>query len=345
MNDTIAQLQSNRKFDKLLDLFQEIAPQNKSVQKQISILSNSKNNYIRQLQQKWNQIQPPKFTELEIRELCTSYYETLEHSNEERMMQGLSRIALVDSKNWVVKSETAWYGWDCETARYYSEPLLFEGSVNFNKLFEPLIISDKESNPINLIWTSDKFLIKGTEMGLSSNNWIMVWLNLAKSYLPNDFQSLSRYSSEVDKLFFQLTASLNSENETSKLRSALARITRKPTDMLQSPLFKMRGYYEMLLSIEFPSMEAEDISLRADYYSASSAQHLVSKNTALVIQQFIQIRNTENEPISVTSITNLVSTHEATHPNDRPTTVMYLPENCTRLDLQAYQASIYQIWC
>ena len=63
--------------------------------------------------------------------------------------------------------------------------------------------------------------------------------------------------------------------------------------MLQSPLFKMRGYYEMLLSIEFPSMEAEDISLRADYYSASSAQHLVSKNTALVIQQFIQIRNTE----------------------------------------------------
>ena len=35
MNNTIAQLQSNRKFEKLLDLFQEIAPQNKSVQKQI----------------------------------------------------------------------------------------------------------------------------------------------------------------------------------------------------------------------------------------------------------------------------------------------------------------------
>ena len=117
MNNTIAQLQSNRKFEKLLDLFQEIAPQNKSVQKQISILSNSKNNYIRQLQQKWNQIQPPKFTELEIRELCTSYYETLENTNEERMMQGLSRIALVDSKNWVVKSETAWYGWDFEIVR------------------------------------------------------------------------------------------------------------------------------------------------------------------------------------------------------------------------------------
>ena len=136
-----------------------------------------------------------------------------------------------------------------------------------------------------------------------------------------------------------MTASLNSENEISKIRSALARITRKPTDMLQSLLFKMRSFYEMLLSIEFPSMDEKDISLCADYYSASSAQYLVGKNTALVIAQFIQIRNTENEPISVTAITNLVSTHEASNPTDRPTTVLYLLETCTRLDKQAYQAS------
>ena len=56
MNNTFAQMQSNRKFEKLLDLFQEIAPQNQNLQKQISILCNSKNNYIKQLQEKWNQI-------------------------------------------------------------------------------------------------------------------------------------------------------------------------------------------------------------------------------------------------------------------------------------------------
>ena len=59
-------MQSNLKFEKLLDLFQEIAPNNQNVQKQISILSNSKDNYIKQLQGKWNAIQPPTFTELEI---------------------------------------------------------------------------------------------------------------------------------------------------------------------------------------------------------------------------------------------------------------------------------------
>ena len=63
---------------------------------------------------------------------------------------------------------------------------------------------------------------------------------------------------------------------------------------------------------------------------------------ALNIQQwtqFIAIRNTENDPISVIAITNLVTSHEASNPGDRASTVLYLPELCTRLDKQAYQAN------
>ena len=95
----------------------------------------------------------------------------------------------------------------------------------------------------------------------------------------------------------------------------------------------------MLLSIEYPAMSKDDIHLRADYYSASSAHHLVSKATASVINQFIAIRNTENNPISVIAITNLVTSHEASNPGDRASTVLYLPEQCTRLDKQATQAN------
>ena len=90
MASTIAQLESNRKFEKLLDLFQQIAPNKQAVQKEISTLTNSKANYIKNFQAKWNAIQPPRFTELEIRELNTAYFDTLESTNEER--------ALVDSK-------------------------------------------------------------------------------------------------------------------------------------------------------------------------------------------------------------------------------------------------------
>ena len=332
MNNTIQQMQSNLKFEKLLDLFQEIAPNNQNVQKQISLLSNSKDNYIKLLQGKWNAIKPPTFTELEIREICQSYYDGLAHTNEMRLLQGLPKVAIVDSRNWIVKSENSWHGWNCEQARYYTEPLLFEGSVNYHKLFEPLTISNKDSGSINIIWTLDKFILQGSQMGLSESNWINVWLTLAKQHLPNDFQSLSRHSDNADALFVQMSASLNSENEIAKIRSALGQITRKPTEMLQSPLFKMRSFYEMLLSIEYPTMSKEVITIRADYYSSNSAHHLVGKNTAIVIAQFISIRNTEGEPISVTAITNLVTSHEASNPGDRPSTVLYLPESCTRLD-------------
>ena len=217
MNNTIQQLQANLKFEKLLDLFEEIAPNNANVQKQIALLSNSKSNYIKQLQAKWTAIQPPNFTELEIREICQSYYDGLEHTNEMRLLQGLSKIAIVDSRNWVVKSEESWHGWNCETARYYTQPLLYEGAVNYQKIFEPLTISNKESGSINLIWTLSKFITQGSRMGLSQTNWITVWLTLAKQHMTNDFQALSRHSDNVDALFIQLSASINSENEIAKI--------------------------------------------------------------------------------------------------------------------------------
>ena len=129
MNNTIQQLQANLKFEKLLSLIEEIAPANRHVQDQISTLSNSKQNFIKKLQAKWTAIKTPNFTELEIREICQSYYENLEHSNEMRLVQGLAKVAIDDSRNWIVKSEHAWFGWNCEQSRYYTEPLLYEGCL------------------------------------------------------------------------------------------------------------------------------------------------------------------------------------------------------------------------
>jgi hypothetical protein len=339
MNNTIQQLEANKKFEKLLNLFEEIAPGNEKVQKQISLLSNSKANYIKKLQTMWHSIQTPKFTELEIREICQGYFMDLERTNELRLVQGLEKIALVDSRNWVVKSEQNWSGWNPEEGAYYLEPLLYQGAVNYKKIFEPLTIADKSSGSINLIWTLQKFLKVGGKMGLSHDNWVSVWLTLAKDHMPNDFQALSRNSDNADALFIQLTASINSDNEISKIRTALGQISRKPTELLQSSLFKMLSYYTMLLSIEYPSMSKDEIHLKADHFAASSAVHLVSKNTALIINQFVALRQTEGEPISVVSVTNLVTSHEATNQNDKATTILYLPESCTRLDKLATQAT------
>ena len=226
MNSTIANLTANRNYEKVLDLLNQIAPNNADVQKQISALTTSKSTYIKELQTKWNSIAPPKISELYIRELCTNYYQEREDENESRVLRGLPRIGLVDSKNWVVKSDYIWHGWSPEDGKYFEDPILYEGPINFSKIFEPLVISDSQSGSINLIWTVEHFLRKGISMGLSASNWTTVWMALAKAHLPNQFQSLSRFVGDVDKLFYELVSSINGENEIAKLRTAMQKIHR-----------------------------------------------------------------------------------------------------------------------
>ena len=342
LNSTIQQIEANKKFEKILTLFEDIAPQNEKVKKQIAALTNSKDNFIKKLQTQWMTKKEPKFNELECREINQAYYMDLERINELRDIQGLEKITLVDSRNWIIKSETCWSGWDPEASAYMTDPLLYQGTVNFKKVFEPLIVSDKDSKSINLIWTLEKILEAGTKIGLSNENWINVFLTLAKDYMPHDFQTLSRHSNNVDSLFMQLTASINSDFEISKIRTSLGQICRKPQELLQTALYKVLSLYTMLLSIEYPAMKEPAIRLKADHFSCISATHLVSKNTAVIINQFVALRQQESENVSVLSLTNLVTTHEAQNIGDKISTVLYLPESCTRLDKQASQAESVQ---
>ena len=262
MNSTIAQLQNQAKFETLLNLIGDIAPQNAQVQKELSTLTNSKKNFIQKLQTQWASIVPPAFTAIQILEINQGYYDNLERTNEFRQVQGLPRIGFVESRNWVIKTENFWHGWSPETQTYYSDPLLFEGQVNFSKIFDPLVVSSRESGAVNMIWTVQKFLRQGTKMGLSQPNWAAVWLSLAKNYMPNEFQSLARYSEDPDALFIQLTAAINSEHESCKIRNSLVKVHRKPNEMVQSPLYQVKSNYEMLLAIEFPELDKSQISLR-----------------------------------------------------------------------------------
>ena len=54
-------------------------------------------------------------------------------------------------------------------------------------------------------------------MGLSTQNWITVFLMMAQKYLPLIFTSLSRNSSDADSLFMELISNINTDNEVAKL--------------------------------------------------------------------------------------------------------------------------------
>ena len=63
-------------------------------------------------------------------------------------LQGRSMIDM-DPRSWVIKSATRWSGWNASESVYYETPLLFEGDINFERNFQPLIVCDQDSKSVN----------------------------------------------------------------------------------------------------------------------------------------------------------------------------------------------------
>ena len=85
--------------------------------------------------------------------------------------------------DWVVKEGNRWVGFDPEIGDYLQEPIRFDADLQFEKYYEALIISDKESGSCNLIWSIKKLIKEGGDNGLSDKNWISLWLQFSKKYM------------------------------------------------------------------------------------------------------------------------------------------------------------------
>ena len=65
--------------------------------------------------------------------------------------------------------------------KYFDQPILFAGDIDFSRNFESLLISYGQSKSVNLIWTVQNFIKKGEEMGLSNQGWIQFFVVVAGS--------------------------------------------------------------------------------------------------------------------------------------------------------------------
>ena len=156
-HSTVQNLEINDNLETVLNLLQDVAPGNEKIKTEIGKISKNRNTFIQQLQTLWNNRTQPMYTEMEIRQLCSQYYsEELQNSIVD-LQQGRPTCRM-DPKNWIIKSDDKWLGWNAEMSEYFAEPILFEGNLNFSKNFDNLIVSNRESGSINLIWTLRKFL-------------------------------------------------------------------------------------------------------------------------------------------------------------------------------------------
>ena len=337
-NSTIQNLEIADNLETVLTLLQDIAPTNQKVTDQLGKISKNRNTYITQLQDKWHARTRPTHCEMDIKTLNTLFYASKEDNKMIADINGRPQTEM-NSRDWIIKSADKWIGWDGETSQYLTLPILFEGPLDFRRNFEHLVISDRESGSINLIWTIQKILEKGISMSLSNENWISCFLHLAKIYIPTSYQSLSRYSDDLEGLFVTLVAGVNADHEISKIRTCMSKLTRKPGEMIQSALFKLRSQYEMLIQISFPGMDAASITLRSDNYTCNCAQYFVSSNTGKICSQYIQYKVSRGDENTVLKLSNLITQHEALNATDRITTTHTLPDSGCKLDLQMYTCS------
>ena len=263
---TSSLLQSIETKDQLhnvLAAINEAFPNRAPIETELSKYSASKEQSIKRLQQEWYNRILPLYTELQVRQMNSAYYSGRAKKQVSADLQGRTLIDM-DSRSWVIKSSTRWSGWNAAESAYYDSPLLFEGDINFEKNFQPLIVSDKDSKSVNLIVSLSKMIKRGSEMCLSDANWSILFLSFAQLHMQNDHQTLSKYSDEVDNLFEQIVGAVNADSEVAKLRTSMSHITRKPGESIQTPLYRLKTLYEMLIQINFPDLDIEKIKIRAD---------------------------------------------------------------------------------
>ena len=311
----------------------ETNPANETVQKELGKLTNNKDTHLRQILDLWHGRTLHTYTELDIKQACSAYYANEVENAVINDLQGRNTNKM-ESRNWVVKTDVKWTGWNPEESEYFADPIMFEGEIKFNQVYEQLVVSDKDSGSCNLIWTIKKLIKRGSDSCLSDENWISLWLQFSRKYMNSSYTTISRYSDDLERLFVTLVANVNADEEIGKLRSTMARLHRKPGEQIQVSLYKLKSYYELLLGITFPQLDNETAIIRADNYSATCSKYFVTTNTSAVISKYIGWKTQKGEPINVMGVCQVISNHENTTPTDVIQSTLYLPEIATRLDTQ-----------
>ena len=160
-----------------------------------------------------------------------------------------------------------------------------------------------------------------------------MFLLLGKKHLPFIFPSLCRHGNNLDALFTELISNVNQETEIAKIRSALAGISRKANEQVQISLFRVKSLYTMILSINHPNFTDDKLQVRADFLAISTIPYLINPATNAAFQQFVQVKSLEGEITSCTEGANFVSSQEQMGTEWQIQATMYLPKNCTMLDL------------
>ena len=271
----------------------------------------TKKAYIKILLDKWDGRNVPVLSAMETQQACNDFFKN--HAGNEASFQMTygSDVTINANKKYVYTynvTETGVpgsYGLNPFNGRY--EQIQFEGDLDFEKLFDFLIDFDKASKSINLFESLKKIIDRGNLIGFSDKQWQSVILQFAKKYLPAEYSSLCRFTSDNGNLLFQnLVRFINSDSEIAKSRDQLSKVTRSPKEPIFLPVKSVQNYFTRILSLTFPTMEDDQIKNRADFLVTRCIPHFLSTIMAKKLQQHLLYKSSLGEKISIDNICSFI---------------------------------------
>ena len=133
---------SQNSFESILRLLENALPDNQEVQNELEGLINKKSSFIRKLQRRWIVRLIPLYTEKSIREMNLEFLGAQVENRGDHTTRGFIFHSNQDTKFWVLKQTSTWLSWDPSKGKYFKDPILFGGDLNFKRNFEPLVISE-----------------------------------------------------------------------------------------------------------------------------------------------------------------------------------------------------------
>ena len=85
-----------------------------------------------------------------------------------------------------------------------------------------------------------------------------IFLHFSKTFLPQNFSSLSRFGNDADQFFLNLLSLADSDVEVIKIRTALAALQRKANEPISIVLLKIDFLYSALYTMQYPMKDAKE---------------------------------------------------------------------------------------
>ena len=299
-----------------------------------------------QLKKLWLALSYPAHDATSIVQLNCQWKKNVEAINAQRANQrqfyinqgdpgSAAQIPDIDDKSMserasVIKSELKSSGWNPAISKF--EILINPCKPDITKMSDS-IDHCVHSGSINVPRTIMNLLDIGTERGFTEQHYSSLFLQFIKTYIPNAHQAALTYSRDTNELFNFLLSIVDTEQEVSKIRLAILKISRKPEDPISLPVLKMKSLMTSLFYMLDPECTINNVNSRAEKAAIDAMYCLISPECKTWVHSWKRRCTEMQKPVTLMEHLECVNKVELT-PSCKITRELTVPGRLADSDVQ-----------